>query len=85
MTLVQLVDRHYAEIESDDFSDAAEIFSPDVVRRRPANCRRPAGPWTCRSLTPFGVVHGKITEHRIYYDTVGMLAQLGLAPEPASA
>jgi ketosteroid isomerase-like protein len=32
----------------------------------------------------FRLAGGRITEHRIYYDTVGMLAQLGLMPEPAA-
>jgi ketosteroid isomerase-like protein len=33
----------------------------------------------------FRVADGRITEHRVYYDTLGLLAQLGLMPEPASA
>ena len=142
MTLEQLVDRHYAEINRNDFSDAAEIFSPDVVTEAPGTgpltgiepfigygqaflrafpdgrihrdrlveagdrivvegrytgtntgpLQTPAGelPATGRPLVmpfadSFRVVDGKIVEHRIYYDTAGMLAQLGLMPEPASA
>jgi steroid delta-isomerase-like uncharacterized protein len=142
MTLEQLVDRHYAEINTGDFSDVAEIFGSDVVTEVPGSApmagidpfvaygqgflrafpdgrihrdryveagdrivvegrftgtntgplQTPAGdlPPTGRSLDlpfadAFRVVDGRITEHRIYYDTAGMLAQLGLAPEPASA
>ncbi|NYJ04092.1 ester cyclase [Petropleomorpha daqingensis] len=142
MTLEQLVDRHYAEINSGDFSDVAEIFGADVVTQVPGSApmsgidpfvaygqgflrafpdgrihrdryveagdriivegrftgtntgplETPAGdlPPTGRSLElpfadAFRVVDGRITEHRIYYDLGGMLAQLGLAPEPASA
>jgi ketosteroid isomerase-like protein len=142
MTLLQIVDRHYAEINADDFTDAAELFSPDVVTEAPGTAplsgieallgygeaflrafpggrirrdrfvesgdrivvegrftgtntgplQTPTGelPATGRPLELsfadcFRIVDGKITEHRIYYDTVGMLAQLGLMPEPASA
>jgi len=142
MTLEQLVDRHYAEINSGDFSDAAEIFGDDVVTQAPGGepmagiapfvaygqaflrafpdgrihrdryveagdrivvegrftgtntgpLQTPAGelPPTGRPLElpfadAFRIVDGRITEHRIYYDTGGMLVQLGLAPEPASA
>jgi ketosteroid isomerase-like protein len=142
MTLEQLVDRHYAQINGNDFSDAAEIFSADVVTQPPGSppltgvepfvaygtaflrafpdgrihrdrsvedgdcivvegrytgtntgpLQTPAGelPPTGRSLDmPFAdvfrVVDGRIAEHRIYYDVGGMLTQLGLAPEPASA
>src|SRR3954469_22918118 len=35
MTLSQLVQRHYDEVNTDDYRDAAEIFSPDVVTRPP--------------------------------------------------
>lgn len=142
MTLEQIVERHYAEINHNDFSDAAELFSPDVVTEVPGSAplvgvepfvgygqaflrafpdgqiradryiedgdhivvegrftgtntgplQTPAGalPATGRPLEmpfadAFRIVDGKITEHRIYYDTIGMLAQLGLMPEPASA
>lgn len=37
MTLEQLVDRHYAEINSGDFSDVAEIFGADVVTQVPGS------------------------------------------------
>jgi ketosteroid isomerase-like protein len=142
MTLEQLVDRHYAEINSGDFSDVAEIFSGDVGTQAPGSepmsgiapfvaygqaflrafpdgrihrdryveagnrivvegrftgtntgpLQTPAGelPPTGRTLElpfadAFRVVDGMITEHRIYYDMAGMMVQLGLAPEPASA
>jgi steroid delta-isomerase-like uncharacterized protein len=141
MTLEQIVDRHYAEINGNDFSDAAELFGPDVVTEAPGSApmtgieafigygqaflrafpdgrihrnrlvesgdrvvvegrftgtntgplQTPAGelPATGRPMElPFAdcfrIVDGKITEHRIYYDTVGLLTQLGLMPEPAS-
>ena len=35
------------------------------------------------STLVFSVADGRITEHGVYYDTVGLLAQLGLMPEPA--
>jgi ketosteroid isomerase-like protein len=142
MTLEQIVDRHYAEINGNDFSDAADLFSPDVTTEAPGTgtltgieafvgygqafvrafpdggihrdrfveagdqivvegrftgtntgpLQTPAGelPATGRPMElpfadSFRIVDGKITEHRIYYDTVGMLAQLGLMPESASA
>ena len=37
MTLEQIVDRHYAESDTQDYSDAAEIFSADVVTRAPGS------------------------------------------------
>ncbi len=142
MTHQQLVDRHYAEINTDDFSDTAELFSPYVVTQLPD-----AGPLTgiepfvaygqtFLSAFPDGRIHrdrylesgdrvvvegrftgtntgplqtsagevpptgramvlpfadvfrvadGKIAEHHVYYDTLGLLAQLGLVPESASA
>lgn len=142
MTHQPLIDRHYAEINTDDFSDVAELFSPDVVTVVPeagpltgiepfvaygqaflrafpdgsihrdrsvedgehvvvegrftgTNTRplqTPAGelPPTGRAMVlPFAdvfrITGGKITEHRVYYDTLGLLAQLGLMPESASA
>jgi steroid delta-isomerase-like uncharacterized protein len=142
MTHQQLVDRHYAQINSNDFSDVAELFSPDVVTEVPDAGRltgiepfvaygraflrafpdgrihgdrnledgdrvvvegrftgtntgplqTPAGelPPTGRAMVlPFAdvfrVADGKIAEHHVYYDTLGLLAQLGLMPEPASA
>ena len=52
----------------------------------------PAGevPATGRSMVlPFAdvfrITDGRIAEHRIYYDGLGLLAQLGLLPEPTSA
>src|SRR4051794_368427 len=141
MTPLQTVDRHYAEINGNDFSDAAEIFSPQLVTQVPGSepmsgiepfiaygqgflrafpdghihrdrtlesgdrvvvegrftgtntgpLQTPAGelPATGRPMVlPFAdvfrIVDGKIAEHRVYYDTVGMLAQLGLMPEPAA-
>jgi ketosteroid isomerase-like protein len=141
MTHQPLIDRHYAEINTNDFSDVADLFSADVVTQLPdagpltgiapfvaygqaflqafpdgrihgdrslesgdrivvegrftgtntGPLQTPAGevPPTGRSMVlPFAdvfrVADGKITEHRIYYDTVGLLAQLGLLPEPAS-
>jgi predicted ester cyclase len=142
MSLIETVDRHYAEVNGNDFSDAAEIFAADVVTQVPGSAplhgieaflgygtgflrafpdgrihrdgyvedgdrivvegrftgtntgplQTPAGelPPTGRPLDlPFAdvfrIVGGQITEHRLYYDTAGMLAQLGLVPEPASA
>jgi len=142
MTHQQLIDTHYAEINGNDFSDARELFSPDVVTHAPGSgpltgiepfvaygqgflrafpdgriqrdrylesgdrvvvegrftgtntgpLQTPAGelPPTGRAMVlPFAdvfrVVDGKITEHRIYYDTLGLLAQLGLVPEPTAA
>ena len=142
MTPLTLVDRHYAEINRNDFSDVAELFSPDVATEVPGAGRltgiepfvaygqaflrafpdgrihrdryvedgdrvvvegrftgtntgplqTPAGevPGTGRAMVlPFAdvfrVADGRIVEHRVYYDTLGLLAQLGLAPEPASA
>ncbi|WP_448627518.1 ester cyclase [Geodermatophilus sp. URMC 64] len=137
MTLEQLVDRHYAEINGNDFSDAADLFAADVVTQAPGSepmsgiesfvaygqaflqafpdgritrhrsvedgdrivvegrftgthtgpLQTPAGefPPTGRPMDlPFAdvfrVVDGKVTEHRIYYDPAGLLAQLGLLP-----
>jgi ketosteroid isomerase-like protein len=37
MILEQLVDRHYAEINTNDFSDAADLFRPDVVTQAPGS------------------------------------------------
>src|SRR5687767_4514836 len=141
MTHQQLIDRHYAEINGHDFSDAGELFSPDVVTHVPdagpiagiepfvaygraflrafpdgrihgdryvesadrivvegrftgthtGPLQTPAGelPPTGRAMVlsfadVFRVADGKIAAHRVYYDTLGLLAQLGLAPEPAS-
>jgi len=142
MSLTGIVDRHYAEINDKDFSDAAEVFSADVVTQAPGSgpmsgiepfvayglaflrafpdgritrdrvveagdrivvegrftgtntgpLQTPAGevPPTGRTLVlpfadSFRVADGRIAEHSIYFDTAGMLAQLGLLPEPASA
>jgi steroid delta-isomerase-like uncharacterized protein len=142
MTHQPLVDRHYAEINSNDFTDVAELFAPDLVTRVPdagtltgiepfvaygqaflrafpdgrihrdryledgdrvvvegrftgtntGPLQTPAGelPPTGRAMVlPFAdvfrVVDGTIAEHRIYYDVLGLMAQLGLAPEPATA
>jgi ketosteroid isomerase-like protein len=142
MTHQQLVDRHYAQVNSNDFSDAADVFTPDVVTQPPGTdplvgieafigygqaflrafpdgrihgdryvqsgdrvvvegrftgthtgpLQTPAGdvPPTGRPMVlpfadVFSVVDGKIAEHRVYYDTLGLLTQLGLMPEPASA
>ncbi|MCV2489219.1 ester cyclase [Geodermatophilus sp. YIM 151500] len=141
MTHQQLVDRHYTEIDTADFSDAEELFSLDVVTWLPdagpftgiepfveygraflrafpdgrihrdhylesgdrvvvegrftgtntGPLRTPAGELapTGRAMTlPFAdvfrVVEGKIAEHRVYYDSLDLLTQLGLAPAPAS-
>jgi ketosteroid isomerase-like protein len=138
MTNQPLIDRHYAEINDDDFSDATDVFSPDVVTRVPGAeplsgieaflgygqaflrafpdghihrddylesgnrvvvqgrftgtntgpLQTPAGeiPPTGRAMVlPFAdvfrVADGRITEHGVYYDTVGLLAQLGLMPQ----
>jgi steroid delta-isomerase-like uncharacterized protein len=142
MTHQPLVDRHYAQVNTGDFADAAELFSAAVVTEVPDAGRMvgiepfiaygraflrafpdgrisgdrylesgdrivvegrftgtntgpletPAGelPPSGRAMVlPFAdvfrVVDGKIAEHRVYYDTVRLLAQLGLMPEPASA
>jgi ketosteroid isomerase-like protein len=142
MTVKQLVDRHYREVNTDDYSDADDIFSADVVTEPPGSgplrgiepfvaygrafhrafpdgrihgdryvesgdvvvvegrftgthtgpLDTPTGqiPATGRPMVlPFAdlfrVVDGKIAEHRIYFDTVGMLAQLGLMPGSAPA
>lgn len=142
MTHQPLIDRHYAEINTGDFTDAAQLFRPDVVTQVPDAGRLtgiepfiaygqaflrafPDGrihgdryleatdrvvvegrftgtntgplqtqagdlPPTGRAMVlPFAdvfrVVDGKIAEHRVYYDTLGLLAQLGLMPEPAPA
>ena len=142
MTHQQLVARHYAEINTNDFSDVAALFSADVVTQVPdagvltgiepfvaygqaflrafpdgrihadrhleagdtvvvegrftgtntGPLQTPAGelPPTGRTMIlPFAdvfrVVDGRISEHRVYYDTLGLMAQLGLLPEPASA
>ena len=142
MTHETLVDRHYAEINSKNFSDVADLFAPDVVTQVPdagtlagiepfvaygqaflrafpdgrihrdryledgervvvegrftgtntGSLLTPAGelPPTGRAMVlPFAdvfrVADGRITEHRIYYDTLGLMAQLGLVPEPATA
>jgi len=139
MTIQQLVQRHYAEVNANDYSDAEEIFSPDVVTQPPGSpplrgiepfvaygqgfsrafpdgrihgdryvesgdvvvvegrftgtntgpLESPAGtlPPTGRPMVlPFAdvfrVADGRITEHRIYYDTASMLGQLGLLPAP---
>ena len=137
----QLIDRHYAQINSNDFADAAELFSPDLVTQPPGSppisgieafieygrtflrafpdgrihgdryvesgdrivvegrvtgtnpgpLQTPAGelPPTGRAMVlPFAdvfrIADGKIAEHRVYYDTLGLMAQLGLMPEPAT-
>jgi len=142
MTYQPLIDRHYAEINTNDYSDAADLFSPNVVTQVPGAdplrgiepflaygqgfnrafpdgqihrdiylesgdrvvvegrftgtntgpLRTPAGelPPTGRAMVlrfadVFRIADGRITEHRVYYDTVGLLAQLGLMPEPAGA
>jgi ketosteroid isomerase-like protein len=142
MTHLPLVDRHYAEINRNDFADVGEVFSPDVATEVPGAGRltgiepfvaygqaflrafpdgrihrdryledgdrvvvegrftgtntgplqTPGGevPGTGRAMVlPFAdvfrVARGTIVEHRVYYDTLGLLVQLGLAPEPASA
>ena len=136
MTPLTLVDRHYAQINSNDFTDATELFSPDVVTQPPGSdpltgieafvaygeaflrafpdgrihgdryvesgdrvvvegrftgtntgpLQTPAGelPPTGRAMVlPFAdvfrVADGKIAEHHIYYDTLGLL------PEPVPA
>jgi ketosteroid isomerase-like protein len=138
MSLQQLVDRHYREVNTNDYSDAGDIFSADVVTEAPGSgalsgiepfvaygqvfnrafpdgrihgdhyvesgdvvvvegrftgtntgpLETPAGqiPATGQSLVlPFAdlfrVADGKIVEHRIYFDTMGMLAQLGVLPD----
>ena len=138
-TLSQLVQRHYAEVDTDDYSDAAEIFSADVVTcppgvgelhgiepfvayghgfhrafpdgrihadryvesgdlvvvegrftgtntgplESPAGTLPPTGrPMVLPFADVFRVADGRITEHRIYYDTASMLGQLGLLPAP---
>jgi ketosteroid isomerase-like protein len=142
MSLQQIVDRHYREVNSNDYSDVAEVFTADVVTHVPGvgaltgiepfvaygqgfhrafpdgrihgdryvesgdlvvvegrftgtntgPLDTPAGqvPATGRTLIlPFAdlfrVADGKIAEHRVYFDSLGMLAQLGLMPEPTSA
>jgi steroid delta-isomerase-like uncharacterized protein len=35
MSLQQIVERHYDQVNTDDFSDAADVFSPDVVTAPP--------------------------------------------------
>jgi steroid delta-isomerase-like uncharacterized protein len=140
MTNQQLVERHYAEVNTDDYHDAAEIFSADVVTQPPGSeplrgieqfvaygrafsrafpdgrihgdrfvesgdvvvvegrftgtntgpLDTPAGqlpatgqPMELAFADVFRVADGKITEHRIYYDSMSMLGQLGLLPPPA--
>src|SRR5689334_25234552 len=51
MTIQQLVQRHYAEVNANDYSDAAEIFSPDVLTQ-------PPGSAPLRWIEPF-VAYGK--------------------------
>ena len=142
MTLEQLVDRHYAEINTNDFSDAADLFRPDIVTQAPGSEPmsgiepfvaygqaflrafpdgrihrdrylesgdrvviegRFTGTHTGPLQTPIGelppsgramvlpfadvvrVADGKISEHRVHYDTLGLLAQLGLMREPEPA
>jgi steroid delta-isomerase-like uncharacterized protein len=139
MSLRQLVERHYAEVNTNDYSDAEEIFSADLVTEPPGSgplrgiepfiaygqrfsrafpdgrihgdryvesgdlvvvegrftgtntgpldTSAGALPSTGRSMVlPFAdvfrVADGKITEHRIYYDSTAMLGQLGLLPAP---
>jgi ketosteroid isomerase-like protein len=141
MSLQRLVDRHYREVNSNDYSDAGDIFSADVVTEPPGSgpltgiepmvaygqgfsrafpdgrihgdryvesgdvvvvegrftgthtgpLDTPTGqiPATGRPLVlPFAdlfrITDGKIAEHRIYFDTVGMLTQLGLMQESAA-
>jgi ketosteroid isomerase-like protein len=137
MSLQQLVDRHYREVNTNDYSDAGDIFSADVVTEPPGSgpitgieafvaygqgfhqafpdgrihgdryvesgdivvvegrftgtnngpLNTPAGqiPATGRPMVlPFAdlfrIADGKIVQHRIYFDTMGMLAQLGVLP-----
>ena len=141
MTHQQLIDRHYAQINRNDFADAAELFSTDVATQAPGTgplpglepfiaygqaflrafpdgrihgdrylvsgdrvvvegrftgtntgpLQTPAGelPPTGRAMVlrfadVFRVADGRITEHRVYYDTLGLMTQLGMAPEAAS-
>lgn len=47
----------------------------------PATHRRLAG----RGVQILRIENGKISEHRLYFDQVQVLTQLGLMPEPATA
>jgi len=51
MTIQQLVERHYAEVNTDEYSDAAEIFSADVVTQ-------PPGSEPLRGIEPF-IAYGR--------------------------
>jgi predicted ester cyclase len=141
MTHQPLIDRHYAQINGNDFSDVADLFRPDVVTRVPdagvltgiepfvaygraflrafpdgrihgdryvesgdhivvegrftgtntGPMETPAGelPPTGRAMVlPFAdvfrIADRRIAEHRVHYDTLGLMAQLGLTPESAS-
>jgi steroid delta-isomerase-like uncharacterized protein len=140
MTIRQLIERHYHEVNTQTYDDVREVFADDIVTEAPgAEAMRgieafvaygqafhrgfpdghihldryvesgnvgivegrftgtntgplgmPAGevPPTGKSLElkfadVFRVRSGRIAEHRIYYDTMAMLGQLGLLPEPS--
>jgi ketosteroid isomerase-like protein len=142
MSLRQIVDRHYREVNTNDFSDAGDIFTPDVVTEAPGSGPMTGiepfvaygqgfhrafpdgrlhgdryveegdvivveGRFTGTNTGPldsptgrlsatgrplvlpfadlFRVADGKIAEHRLYFDTVAMLSQLGLMPEHTPA
>jgi ketosteroid isomerase-like protein len=141
-TLRTLVEKHYTQINTNDFANSPEIFSADVETIAPgsgpvrgieaflaygaafhtafpdarieANHTVESGdtimvegrytgthtgplvgsagtlPPTGRTLDlpycdVFRVADGKIVEHRVYFDQVDVLTQLGLMPAPAMA
>ncbi|MEV0685208.1 hypothetical protein AB0I35_15210 [Nocardia sp. NPDC050378] len=68
--LLDLVNVHYAGLEGGDLEMAASPFTEDVA------AQFPSGPLT----DTFTLRDGKVPEHRVYWDNVSFLTQLGLMP-----
>ena len=67
---LELVKRHYQNVSSANFDGEDELFSPDVEQR----------PLNLDFSDLFEIDGDRITRHRIYYDQVQFMSQLGLMP-----
>jgi steroid delta-isomerase-like uncharacterized protein len=140
MSIRQLIERHYNEVNTQNYDDVREVFADDIVTEAPGAepmhgveafvaygqgfhrgfpdgrihldryvesgdvgvvegrftgtntgaLDTPGGavPATGKSLElkfadVFRIRGGRIAEHRIYYDSMALLGQLGLLPEPS--
>lgn len=140
MNIRQLIERHYNEVNTQNYDDVHEVFADDTITEAPGAepmhgvaafvaygqgfhrgfpdghihldryvesgdvgivegrftgtntgpLDTPAGevPATGKALElkfadVFRVRDGRIAEHRIYYDAMALLGQLGLLPEPS--